>query len=160
MGNQSSKNLAYAKLTSSIPAAEDFTYINADGKQKPARLFANSQDRDQFIYAIIILISSNGRRNLDEASFKVLYGRRSNGRLVATVVAMNDVEVVAKIEPDGDGVTQVEAFKALREFVEGGLNVLLQGVPGGASSRGDVGSSSAGAGMADRPPAYDLAKKS
>lgn len=98
------------------------------------------------------MISDNGHINLDAASFKLLYTRRENGRMVATVCAMNDMAVVAKIDPDCDGANQVEAFKALRQFVEVRLYQVLKAVPGGSGPVSAVASLPL---RADQPPAYD-----
>ena len=75
------------------------------------------------------VITQNGTVDLSEHSFRMLYSRRDNERLLAIIVAEKDGAITAKIQPTRDGKDQLEAFKELRREVELRLNRILLDIP-------------------------------
>ncbi|TKA72331.1 hypothetical protein B0A55_06749 [Friedmanniomyces simplex] len=95
-------------------------------KDKP---FTDDKDREQFVHAVIAVITNNGKTNLQTYKFRLLFSRRENDRLVARIVAELDGVIRAKIEPEEDGKIQAEAFGQLRRHVETRLEKILRDVP-------------------------------
>ncbi|KAK3063261.1 hypothetical protein LTR53_018986, partial [Teratosphaeriaceae sp. CCFEE 6253] len=79
-----------------------------------AQPFSDEKDREQFIHAVIAVITNNGQKYLLDHKFRLLFSRRDDDRFVARIVAELDGVIKAKVEPDGDGKDQAEAFLALR----------------------------------------------
>ena len=109
--------------------------------------------------AIIAVATANGLHDLGDHDFRLHYTRREDkeDQLVASIVAVKDGVIKAKIEPAMGGADQTEAFKALRKDVEVKLDRILQQVPDGRA-RGEsltaAGTSAVIAGPVDAPPAY------
>lgn len=109
-------------------------------------------------------MSENGKIDLEEHDFRLLYSRREGNedRIIARIVAIKDNVIRAKIEPIADGEDQTEAFKAFKRDVEVQLDRILQKIPNGSEGLESPGSaaaatSSSGRGPADAPPAYSSA---
>ena len=106
--------------------------------------------------------SGNGSIDFGEHDFQVLYSRRNNDRIAASLVAIKDGVIRAKIDPGLDGKTQAEAFMAFRKDVEMRLDRILKSVPSSipAEAAPSRASSSTQAPLsplpADQPPAYDF----
>ncbi|KAK3723470.1 hypothetical protein LTR37_001722 [Vermiconidia calcicola] len=164
MGNaQSGGSMVYRKLAKELPPVKkmvmnDDYYTYTDVGMK---VFVDDKDREQFIYGVIAVATSNGLIDLSDHDFRLLYSRRDdkeNERIVARIVAVKDGVIKAKVEPEMDGADQTEAFRALRKDVEIRLDQILQNVPDRNESA--AGSSTAGAmrGAASTPmgapPAY------
>ena len=80
-------------------------------------------------------MSQNGKIDLNEHAFRLLFSRRENDRLVARIVAEKEGVAKAQIEPENDGKDQLEAFLALRRHIEIQLDHILRDVPGAASNQ-------------------------
>jgi hypothetical protein len=94
------------------------------------------------------------------ADLKLLYSRKPNDRIVATLVVLDLFGAIeAKIEPPKDGKDQAEACLAFRKYVEVRLHEMLQKVPEAGGGRKGEGSESAGVPM-EQPPSYDDTGKS
>lgn len=100
---------------------------------------------------IIATVSENGYQSLDRHDFELCYSRRENNRIVASLVALKDGVIDAKLEPDEDGKDEAEAFVAFKMDMERRMNKLLESVPNVAGSPASN--------PADAPPAYDLVGK-
>ncbi|KJX94706.1 hypothetical protein TI39_contig4163g00003 [Zymoseptoria brevis] len=126
-----------------------------------ARPFLDHQDREQFIYAPLSLLRQCNLLNFDALNVKLLYSRRPNGRLVATLIVVDSFQykIVAKVEPKEDGVDQGEAFLEFKRYVEVRLHELLQCSRGwwwGKVLRAATGD---GANVpVESPPSYDAAR--
>lgn len=153
MGNAASKYTAYDKLDAELPVAKkmeyDENYLRVD---KSLKVFADDKDREQFICtaidpffpplkciayslpppvadAVIAISTSNGALDLSGADYRLFYSRREtreDAHLFASIVALKDGVIVAKIEPYVGGKDQREAFLALRKDVEVKLDGILQ----------------------------------
>lgn len=105
---------------------------------------------------MISVATQNGIIELDD--FKMLYSRRgeNDDRIIARLVAIKDGIIKAKIEPQGDGKDQPEAFRAFRRGVEVQLERILRSVPGGSPSVAPEGSDTDSlVTLDDDPPAYN-----
>ncbi|SMQ54472.1 unnamed protein product [Zymoseptoria tritici ST99CH_3D7] len=127
-----------------------------------ARPFSDHEDREQFIHALLSLLRQCNLLNFDALTVKLLYSRRTDDRLVATLIVVDSVQdkIRAKVEPSEDGKDQAEAFLAFRRYVEVRLYELLQSVPE-AGGGGKVQSAATGNGAnvpVESPPSYDAAK--
>ncbi|SMR62755.1 unnamed protein product [Zymoseptoria tritici ST99CH_3D1] len=127
-----------------------------------ARPFSDHEDREQFIHALLSLLRQCNLLNFDALTVKLLYSRRTDDRLVATLIVVDSVQdkIQAKVEPSEDGKDQAEAFLAFRRYVEVRLYELLQSVPE-AGGGGKVQSAATGNGAnvpVESPPSYDAAK--
>jgi len=110
--------------------------------------------------AVVTCITNNGQIDLYDYNFRLLYSRKDNDRIVARIVAEKDGVIKAKVEPQGDGEDQAEAFKALRKDVEVKLEEILASVPAtmpatAGSSRTPTSNARAVSSRADLPPAYN-----
>lgn len=121
----------------------------------------DNRDREQFIHAVIAIITNNGQANLSDYNFRLLYSRKENDRVVARIVAEKNGVIKAKVEPEADGKDQMEAFEALRKHVEVRLEHLLASLPSEVPvAEGVAGPSrcnapaSLGGSPSDAPPAY------
>ncbi|KAK4504736.1 hypothetical protein PRZ48_002698 [Zasmidium cellare] len=133
MGNQHSTQ--YGNLTRIIPQV--MSIWDVDGKSpKPIKTFRDEEDRDQFIHSILSLVSNNGATKLDNYEFKLLYARKPNDRVVATLVAIKAGVIESKIEPPKDGKDSLEAWREFKKHVEGRLHELLETVPDAAMMAG------------------------
>ncbi|KAK3723471.1 hypothetical protein LTR37_001723 [Vermiconidia calcicola] len=137
MGNDQSNLRPYHKLTNVMPSL-DTKGCNTPATSwfdKSSKPFASEKDRDQFIYATISVLSQNGRIDLQNHDFRLLYSRRGedDDRIVAHIVAEKGGVISAQVQPAQDGKDQCEAFKALRRHVEIALEKLLSSVPGAAA---------------------------
>ena len=110
--------------------------------------------------SILSLVSNNGATKLDNYEFKLLYARKPNDRVVATLVAIKAGVIESKIEPPKDGKDSLEAWREFKKHVEGRLHELLETVPDAAMMAGPsnfrdglVGES----GVVDLPPSYENA---
>ncbi|KAF2161052.1 hypothetical protein M409DRAFT_59568 [Zasmidium cellare ATCC 36951] len=150
----------YQNLSRVIPQVHS---IWDDGKSpKPTKTFRDQEDRDQFIHSILSLVSSNGQTKLDNYAFKLLYARKPNDRVVATLVAIKAGVIESKIEPPKDGKDSLEAWREFKKHVEARLHELLETVPdaammAGPSSFRDGVQSPVVVGAADLPPSYENA---
>lgn len=106
--------------------------------------------------SILSLVSNNGSTKLDDYDFKLLYARKPNDRVVATLVAMKSGVIESKIEPPKDGKDSLEAFKEFKKHVEARLHELLETVPDAAMMAGPSNFRNGVAGV-DLPPSYDSA---
>ncbi|KAL9110863.1 MAG: hypothetical protein Q9227_004663 [Pyrenula ochraceoflavens] len=102
--------------------------------------------------AVAAVASRNGAINLSEHDFKLLFSRRpmrvgsgkqyktKDEEIVATLVAMKDGVIEAKIESPMGGKDQRTAFLAFRKEIEVRLESLLQDVPadGGSTTQSAV----------------------
>ncbi|TKA28845.1 hypothetical protein B0A54_16034 [Friedmanniomyces endolithicus] len=156
MGN--SQSLAW-KVDSVLPENRGQSSWGFE-KDKP---FSDDKDRQQFVHAIVAVITNNGKISLQNYKFRLLFSRRDNDRLVARIVAELDGVIRAKVEPDEDGNDQAEAFDALRKHVETRLEKILRDVPSDGT-QGDVVAGPSrvpvlGGGRAiapsEAPPAYE-----
>lgn len=88
---------------------------------------------------MITVITQNGKHDLRDHSFRLLFSRRDNDRMVARILAEKNGVIDVKVEPEMDGKDYWEAFKALRKDVEVQLERILVDVsndgPTPASSR-------------------------
>jgi hypothetical protein len=144
MGNgQSSNRKLWWKLNFVLPESHR---KDSDTGEK---YFPDEKDREQFICttfqthipnpstatsnrttdAIITVITRNGALDLSGYDFRLLYSRRENDRVVARIVAEKEGIIAAKVEPETDGETQLQAFRALRKDVEIKLDRILEEVP-------------------------------
>ncbi|KAK0846792.1 hypothetical protein LTR03_006676 [Friedmanniomyces endolithicus] len=129
-------------------------------KDKP---FSDDKDREQFVHAVVAVITNNGKISLQNYKFRLLFSRRDNDRLVARIVAELDGVIRAKVEPEEDGNDQAEAFDALRKHVETKLEKILRDVPSDGTHAevvaGPSRMSAIGGGRAiapsEAPPAYE-----
>ncbi|KAK5135463.1 hypothetical protein LTR08_005251 [Meristemomyces frigidus] len=148
MGNSESTTF---RLGNVLPPSHESGWYEKSGSEL---------DRDQFIRAIITVMTNNGQLELQGYKFNLLYSRRENERVVARIVAERDGIIHAKIEPVADGKDQKEAFRALKRHVEMRLDDILQEVPSGTAAAKMIAGSSrvpaAGARSVpvDAPPAY------
>lgn len=157
MGNQQSTSAAHRKLAHELPPAHKMGHDdNWNYTDIGMKVFTSDQDRDQFIHAVMVVATSNGTLDLSQADFKVFYSRKpsSPDKLFASIVAMQEGKIVAKIEGNDGGAEQRDALLALRRDVEVQLDGILAEVPSssvsGSGPRGAVG----GSVPADLPPAY------
>ncbi|KAK3640132.1 hypothetical protein LTR56_005544 [Elasticomyces elasticus] len=157
MGNQQSS--LYWKINCILPENKNQSSWGFD-KANP---FTDDKDREQFVHACVTVITNNGHINLQKYTFRLLFARREDDRLVARIVAELDGIIRAKIEPDADGKDQAEAFNALRRDVETKLEKILRAVPSegnfedvvaGPSQRGPMGRGKPIPSM-DFPPSYE-----
>ena len=110
--------------------------------------------------SILSLVSNNGQTRLDNYEFKLLYARKPNDRVVATLVAIKGGVIESKIEPPKDGKDSLEAWREFKKHVEGRLHELLETVPdaammaGPSNFRDGIVRESA---VVDLPPSYENA---
>ncbi|KAK3674662.1 hypothetical protein LTR78_005384 [Recurvomyces mirabilis] len=142
MGNANSTAQMYWKLTTVLPDVQGHSHGSwFDKSSKP---FASEKDREQFIHAVITVLTQNGALNLSNYTIRLLFSRREHDdQVVARIVAQLDGVIRAKLEPDEAGKDQTEAFMALKKDVEIKLERILQAVPDGGD---DVEAASAAAG--------------
>ena len=90
--------------------------------------------------AILAVATSNGMLDFDGAEYRLFYSRRPRQQppspaskeaagekyIVASLAAIKENKIVAKIEPSNGGTSQKEAFLALRRAVEVRLEEVLQ----------------------------------
>ena len=79
MGNEESKpQTLYRRISKALPpvAPQYGNNENSDWVDKGAKAFASDGDRDQFIYGLISLLTSNGSLNLDGHDIKLFFSRR------------------------------------------------------------------------------------
>lgn len=111
--------------------------------------------------SVLSVISNNGGKGLENHDFKLLFSRKPNDRMVATLVAMKMGVIEAKIESRLDGKDQADAFRSFKKHVELRLNELLETIPDAAAgpvagpSVVPVVSPVTRAVVPDLPPAYE-----
>ena len=156
MGNQQSS--PFRKLDRELPPVKQMGLDeNSSYTDLGMKVFANEDDRKGFIHAIIAVMSENGKIDIEEHDFRLLYSRRENNedRIIARIVAIKEGVIRAKIEPTTDGANQTEAFKAFRRDIEVQLDRILQTIPSGSSpGLKPSGIESSKRSGADAPPAY------
>ncbi|KXT07111.1 hypothetical protein AC578_2338 [Pseudocercospora eumusae] len=156
MGNTQSQ--AYQKISQVLPQINEHGWQDNKWVDMGFKAFCNQGDRDQFIYSVLTVISNNGKKALENHDFKLLFSRKPNDRMVATLVAMKMGVIEAKIEPALDGKDQADAFRSFKKHVELRLNELLETIPDAATAPAagpSVMSAAAKAAVPDLPPAYE-----
>ncbi|KAM0695486.1 hypothetical protein Q7P36_005845 [Cladosporium allicinum] len=78
MGNEVSKPQLYARISKALPplAPQYGINENIDWVDKGTKAFASEGDREQFIYGLISLLTSNGTLNLENHDIKLFFSRR------------------------------------------------------------------------------------
>nr|POF15179.1 hypothetical protein CFP56_42067 [Quercus suber] len=144
MGNEQSQiTVLRAKVSEVLPA------YKAAAKDPQTQRYMNLKDREQFISALLVVLSNNAIRDLKDHQFALLYSRRPDApdRVVARIVASKDGVIRAKAEAtrgpgwEGSGRDHDEAFQVLKRYVEARLDEILQALPSDgqdAESREDV----------------------
>ena len=87
---------------------------------------------------IMAIASGNGSQSLERHDFELCYSRRDNNRIVASLIAVKNGVIDAKIEPEADGRDQARAFWALKIDIEKRMDKLLESVPNLASYAGGI----------------------
>ncbi|KAK5173827.1 uncharacterized protein LTR77_002508 [Saxophila tyrrhenica] len=142
---------------SNLPATGSQTAIAGPSARsptsRPARppFSAEVQEPDGLVH----IITNNGKENLDDHSFKVMYTLRegSGTRLVARVVALKNGIAAAMVEPSGDGANNKEAFQVLKKEVSVRFDQRLRNMPTTDKAK-DASVASAAGSAPDAPPAY------
>jgi len=78
MGNEVSKPQLYTRISKALPplAPQYGTNENIDWVDKGTKAFASEGDREQFVYALISVLTSNGSLNLENHDIKLFFPRR------------------------------------------------------------------------------------
>nr|POE88089.1 hypothetical protein CFP56_11318 [Quercus suber] len=139
MGNEQSQiAVLRAKVSEVLPP------YKAGEKDPQRQRYMNVKDREQFISALLVVLSNNAIRDLKDHQFALLYSRRADApeRVVARIVASKDGVIRAKAEPtrgpgwEGSGRDHDEAFRVLKRYVEARLDEILQALPAGTQDGG------------------------
>ncbi|KAL9624092.1 MAG: hypothetical protein Q9160_001614 [Pyrenula sp. 1 TL-2023] len=176
MGNDASKPAGHHTLFWSLPPLHNHGLGNESGLDPDTKIWADNNDREQFIVAVSAVASRNGAVNFSDHHCKLIYARRqktqsangkqyktNEGEMIATLVFMKNGIIEAKIEPTLGGKDKKSAFLAFRRDVEEQLNKLLQSVPGGGGAgqtegeRNTSNTEASGPSTAstEAPPAYE-----